>query len=485
MPPFLPFVGGSYRVQNPVSGSEELINWYVERAESRGATSPQGLLPTPGYTAFATAVATGWRAAFTDDQTGRTFGVVGASFVEVSAGGVVTVHGSVAVDENPATISTNGVGGGQLLITSGSNAYSFDLGTNTLTLEVSGEATMGAVLYGFGLIFNKATGRVRLSDLFDLTAWDPTQFFERSINTDPWQAMHVTPYGYIVLPGTQTGENWYNAGTSPIPFAPDPSGNFADGIAATFSITQVGDDVQWLARSVEGGYRVVAMSGFTPQRISQHGVEFEISGYDTVDDAIGQCVGDQGHIFYLLTFPTAKVTWARDALTREWAKRGTWIVENGAYTYARPVFHTFAFGRHLMGDREGMTLYAVDPDVATDVEDRPIRRLRRSPMLLNQDRRILVTSLELLMQVGIGVQSGQGENPLVTLRVSRDGGFTWGNEHPCSAGRVGEYWRRVIFRSLGLGRRFVFEIVCSDPVPWRITEAYVNVRATTDQQEAA
>lgn len=484
MAPFAAFIGPAYRTANPITDSEDLINWYLERAESRGATAPQSYLPTPGVETFATAVATGWRATFTDDQTGRTFGVVGPSFVEVTGPDAITIRGTVASDANPATISTNGVGGGQLLITSGSNAYSYDLASNTLTLEVTGEATMGAVLYGFGLIFDKATGRVRMSDLFDLTTWDPTQFFERSINTDPWQAMHVTPYGYIVLPGTQTGENWYNAGTSPIPFAPDPSGNFADGIAATFSITQVGDDVSWLARSVEGGYRVVAMSGFSPSRISQHGVEFEIASYSDVDDAIGQCYGEQGHIFYLLTFPTASVTWCRDNLTLEWHKRGTWISEENRYVYFRPVFHTFNFGSHLMGDRDGMSLYRMSNDLATDVDDREIRRLRRSPAVVNGNKRLIVKSLELIMETGIGLQSGQGADPIVMLRVSRDGGRTWGNEHQCKAGAVGEYWRRVMFRQLGMGRKFVFEVSVSDPVPWRITSAELELLPTTEGRAA-
>lgn len=495
MPAFPTFVNGSAVSQNPITDQEDLTNLYLEMSDSQGATAPVSFLKIPGVQDYATSLAAGCRALFTDDQTGRCFAVIGTSFEEVPAttGGSTIVRGTVAIDGNPATVSTNGVGGGQLLITSGGNAYCFDLDTNTLTLEVTGEATMGAVLYGFGLIFDKATGNVRLSDLYDLTTWDPTQFFARSINTDPWQAMHVTPSGYIVLPGTQTGESWYNAGTSPIPFAPDPSGSFARGIAATFSITQVGDAVQFLSRGSEGDYTVVRMAGFTPTRVSTHAVDFAISKYGDavgVDDAVGQCYGEHGHLFYLLTFQHAEMTWVYDAMlagkpVNPWAKRQTWLTEVARFTYWRNVYHTFAFGKHLTGDPETNIVSEMNDTIYTDVDDRVIRWIRRSPAILDEHKRIVLDVFELLMDVGAALQSGQGSDPVVILRISRDGGRTWGNEHPCKTGKVGEYWRRVLWRQLGIGRSWAFDISGTDPVPTRLTAAYFTARRTAEGQRAA
>ena len=67
-----------------------------------------------------------------------------------------------------------------------------------------------------------------------------------------------------------------------------------------------------------------------------------------------------------------------------------------------------------------------------------------------------------------------GWDPQIMLRISNDGGKTWGNEHWRSAGKLGEYRKRVIWNRLGQGRRRVLEVVMTDPVPFRITGCYLD-----------
>ena len=352
---------------------------------------------------------------------------------------------------------------------------------------------MGAVLYNYGLIFDKTTGDVRLSGLLNLATWDSTQFFGRSINTDPWQGLHVTPFGTIVLPGTRTGEHWYYAQTSPIPFGPDTSGGFARGLAATFSIQQLGDSTVWLSRGPEGDYTVVRVAGYSPQRISTHAVEFDISQIADdvgIEDAIGQVYGEHGHLFYVLTFPAGKRTWVYDATAaaqglNAWTKRGTWIQADARFTYWRNVFHTFAFGQHLTGDPETNVISRLNHDLHTDVEDRPIRWFRRAPSILDEHQNLVVDRLELRMDVGVGLQTGQGSDPTIMLRISKDGGRTWGNLHTAQVGKPGEYWRRVIFRQLGMGRQWNFEFSGSDPIPWALSGLYVDARRVQRTGRAA
>lgn len=468
------FVGSTYRAPSYVSDQEKTVNLFVETVEGDGATTKTVLLPVPGVRTFATAGVNGCRGTYTD-ASGRCFAIFYTTLVEISAAGVVTVRGTVLADANPATFCTNGPDD-EMFITSGGAGYNYTLSTNTLTLIAGLVATTGGFLDGYFIAFDRPGNQIRISDLYDGAVWDPTQFLGRSTSADPWMGMLVTPYYQIVLPGSQTGDILSNVGTFPFPFAPDKSGSFAEGIAATFSLQQSGKATTWLSKNGQGGYMVLAATGFNPQRISNHGVERTLAQLSRVDDAIGQTYEDQGHAFLLLTFPTANVTLCFDFSTQQWHDRGTWISEENRYIYSRAMFHTFAFGKHLMGDREGAILYELTSEVSTDVEDRPLRWLRRAPALQSEHQRIIVNRFEILMETGIGLSgTGQGSDPVLMVRVSKDFGQTWGSERELKVGKQGEYWRRVYATRFGVGRSWVFEASGTDPVPMRLSAAYLDI----------
>jgi hypothetical protein len=67
-----------------------------------------------------------------------------------------------------------------------------------------------------------------------------------------------------------------------------------------------------------------------------------------------------------------------------------------------------------------------------------------------------------------------GLGPLVWLRWSDDGGHSWSSPQSRSAGAPGEYKTRVVWRRLGRARVRTYEVSCSEPVPVRFVDAYVN-----------
>lgn len=473
------FVGGSFQDENPITDSEDLINYYIQHSESEGASAPNELLPTPGFQSAYTVSQGGGRAMYEMD--GRSFGVVGVKLYEWFADGSSIERGTVAIDSNPATISGNGSGGGQLFITSGGAGYNYDLATDVLTLIVGLSAMQGGEAYGYFLAF-AVNGDVRMSDLFDGLTWDPTQFFQRTIGPDLWTGMIVTPYGQIFLPGSQTSEFWYNAGTFPIPFAPDPSGLVEEGIAASFSLKFAGKSVVWLSTNKNGGYQVMRASGFTPQRISTHALEAQLATYPRIDDALGETYEEKGHAHYRLTLPTAKVTWDYDFSTSQWAKVQTFIAETNSYDYCHPVWHCFAFGKHLMADLASNVIYQMDSTFGLDVDGRPMRRLRQFPVLLNENRMMFYPELEIVMQVGVGLQGTvTGSSPMISMQKSDDGGLTWGNERQISIGKAGQFGTRVRWLNTGSARKRVYRIICTDPVPYRLTDAFLHgVQASSE-----
>lgn len=103
------------------------------------------------------------------------------------------------------------------------------------------------------------------------------------------------------------------------------------------------------------------------------------------------------------------------------------------------------------------------------------RRLRQFLLPSSPDNRMLFLGrLELLCQTGIGLPEGdaadppvQGSDPQVMMQLSRDGGATWSPERWMSAGKLGEYTKRVRWLRNGRYRNAVCRIIVSDPVDWQ------------------
>jgi len=75
---------------------------------------------------------------------------------------------------------------------------------------------------------------------------------------------------------------------------------------------------------------------------------------------------------------------------------------------------------------------------------------------------------------GLSVYVPGATDPQMMLRTSNDGGRTWGTERMRSAGKTGEYGKRIRWTRLGSGRRRVFEVSVTDPIQWNLTDAYLK-----------
>jgi hypothetical protein len=482
MPAFPSFIGGSYRSQSPIADCERLVNMYVEMMEVEGAQmkTRSTLYTIPGVESFASATTAPGRGSFEHD--GRAFVVIGPTFFELTSGGTLTSRGTVAVDQYPATMATNGDGGGQILIASGNNGYCFTLATNAFAQVRTGGTRMVGQLDGFGLALDADTSTLFISDPLDFTTWDPTQFAQRSIQPDPWISLIVLDR-YIWLLGSKTSEVWYNAGSSPFPFAAHPSGLVQYGCAAPFSPEVVAGTLIWLSSTANGSGLVVRTAGFSPEAISSFPLQVAFATYTDLDAAIGDTHDHLGHTFYVLTIGS-EATWAYDATTTlqlphasRWAERGTWISEENTFEAWRPLYHLFAFGEHLTLDRETGEVWRLSETTATDVDGRPLRCVREAPAIGQFNQRTSYPAFELLMEPGLGTLSGQGSDPQVMLQTSNDGGKTWGDERWRSAGKMGEYLTRVRWLRCGSawGWNRVFRVVLSDPFPRRILGADLEV----------
>jgi len=471
------FVGPAYRSQSKIASDDALVNWYPEKIENPFGKVEWALYPTPGLEEVATTGVADERCRAMFTINGRAFYVAGQRLIEVFADDTILVRGTGLgdLDGSPATIMSNGDAGQQLGITSGSKFYVYDLEANTLTF-VADAATQCGFIDGFGVLLDPQTSTIKLTELEDFSTLDPLAVAQRNAGADRWSGMIVS-HKEIWLFGSQTTEVWYNAGAAIFPFLPNPSVFINIGILAPFSVAILDNAPIWLGSSTDGTGIVYRANGYAPQRVSTHALEYELSTYETLLDAQAWTYQEQGHNFYVLTFPTAGRTWVFDASTGAWHQRGEW---NGDDYGSVPNFgHMFAFGTHYTGDRESGKLYRQSVDLTTDSTGRVQRRMRRAPHLSKENTRIGFDKFQLDLEVGLGLSTGQGSDPTLMLRWSSDGGQTWGNEHWTSAGVQGAYSARAIWRMLGAGRDRVYELVVTDPIPWRILDAWIDTRPGT------
>jgi hypothetical protein len=92
---------------------------------------------------------------------------------------------------------------------------------------------------------------------------------------------------------------------------------------------------------------------------------------------------------------------------------------------------------------------------------------------------LFLDRIELLIQAGQGLVTGQGSDPVVAIWFSRDGGVTWGNGYTLNPGKIGETSKRTYLNRLGRGRNWACKIRVSDPVFWAFLDCYVDMTEGT------
>ena len=271
----------------------------------------------------------------------------------------------------------------------------------------------------------------------------------------------IVDHREVYLLGEVSSEVWIDAGTSPFPFQRIPGTSTQHGIAAAFSVARLGNSFAYLSRNIRGQAQIVQMNGYVPTRISTHAVENSLTN-QVISDAIGWTYQLEGHEVYVISFPSINLTWAYDIASGMWHK---WLYTNnlGQYERARGNCCAEFQGLVMIGDYANGKIYKLDKMNYTD-DGQHVRRLRRAPHLVADFQREYFDELQIQFQPGVGLPTGQGENPQAMLRWSDNGGSTWSNEHWTTIGLIGKYANRAIWRRLGTARDRVFEVSISDPV---------------------
>jgi hypothetical protein len=486
-----PILGSSYVARSVNAADSRMVNLFPEIVPE-GGKEPAFLQRCPGLRLVATVGQGPIRGMWP-------FG----DFLYVASGGEL-----LRVDKNYATTFLGYIDGSgpvsmvdngtQLFIACNPSAFIYNASTGVFG-QITDPDFPGAVTVGYidgYFVFNQPDSqRFWATSLNDGTQIDPLDFASAEGNPDNVIALNVN-HREIWLFGNSTIEVWYNAGLADFPFARLEGAFMELGCLAPYSVAKLDNSVFWLGADARGNGIVYRNRGYNGQRISTHAVEWQIQQYDVLNDAVGYSYQQDGHSFYVLTFPTANATWVYDVSTNAWHERAGW--DGVKFVRHRSNCQANFNGEILVGDWLLGLIYAFDPDVYSDnnTPQRWLRSWRALPTGQNNLKRTAHHSLQLDCESGVGVVDSEtflllaeddsflmlengdfisstnaapllGTNPQIMLRWSDDGGHTWSNEHWAAMGKIGEYNRRVFWRRLGMTLKLrdrVYEISGTDPV---------------------
>jgi hypothetical protein len=314
----------------------------------------------------------------------------------------------------------------------------------------------------------------------DGTSIDPLEFAQTAASPDGLVAV-VANFREVWAFGTNSIEVWSDTAALDFPLERIPGAFNELGCAAPYSIAKMDNSLFWLGRDRRGQGIVYRANGYAGQRVSTHAVEWQIQQYADLTDAIGYTYQQDGHNFYVLIFPTANTTWVYDAATQAWHERAGFV--NGAFTRHRSNCQMSFNNKIVVGDFQNGNIYSFDLEDYSDNGQiqKWLRSWRALPTGQNNLKRTAQHSLQLDCESGTGLNLGQGSDPQVMLRWSDDGGHTWSNEHWVSIGKIGEYYRRAIWRRLGMTLKLrdrVYEVSGTDPVKIAIMGAELILSPT-------
>ena len=310
-----------------------------------------------------------------------------------------------------------------------------------------------------------------VSDLYDGMLWNPLNTAAKSIAADPLISV-FNNLGWLFLFGNTTSEIWTNTGVGTPPFAWSSSYDF--GLAAQASVAKGDNTVFWLGtqKNNDGGELIGIVKGTlgAAKIISPPWINYQITQMTTVSDAIGYCYTDEGHTFYVITFPTGNATYVYDASMPpgfEWHERSAWT--GSLYTTQRHVgnYYTYFGNKHYITDYSNGNIYKFSSSNYTD-NGTAIGRLAISNPVFDPE------SLHNLFHSKVQIDAMLGAaNGTLHLTWSNDGGNTWSTDHAANL-TAGDYLSRIVYNALGYARSRIYRIATSDAISIILIDAYVE-----------
>lgn len=459
----IPLVGGHYKHSYLHVDAQDTINWYAEKNPSGAQTNQYALLPFEGYTAFCS-IGYGQVRGMFQASNGGLYAACETNIYKINGLGNTVLIAQLTTNSGKVEFAENGF---DIVVVDGLAAVKISIIADTaeaLVLPNNMRPTDVVCLNG-RFVFNELnTGRFWWSDLYTTTV-NGLSFATAESNPD--NLIKLAEHNReLWLFGEKTTEVWAVSEDQDAPFARIGGAIIQAGIQARNTVQKIGDHICWLGRNKEGGFSVLAVTGYQSSVISTPAIDAEINNMAIVEDAIAWTYNKNGHLFYVLSFPDADKTFCYDFLTNLWCVLA-WADDDNILRMHRAAHSVFFNDSHYIGDYYSGNIYKLGGDTfngKTIIRQRTMEHYRSigENIKLNKVEFIAHTPVEYI-----------GQNRLM-FQYSKDYGATWSNWLISDITNTGEHSKRVIFRSLGLSRQWTLRLRSTDSAPVALISAIID-----------
>jgi len=457
----IPFIGGAYQGRSTNLNAQVCQNFYPV-IDNQDGKSILALMGTPGLTV--------WKD-FGDADASRgsilwddcLFWVIGNTLYKCTAAKVVTNVGTLGTSAGRVYMAG---GTAHLMVVDGTDGYYQVSGAAALTtitdVDFPASPTSLAYLDGFFVVSEADSDSIYKSASEDASSWDGLDFASAEDQPDDVELVHEYKR-HLMLYGTDTIEVFYNTGDASFPFTRVAGAVIPVGVGAAASVASGPEGMFFL----DSLHQVRTWQGYETQVISTPQIDYQIGTYATKSDAIGYTYTQEGHSFYVLTFPTASRTWVYDVTTGFWHTRSSGL-SGGRHLSD---WHQWFAGKNLVGGHSDGIVYELDPAAYTD-NGATLKSIRAAQVVQAGRKQVFHNRLELDFETGVG--NADVADPQAMLDWSDDGGHTWSNEHWSGMGAIGDYTARAIWRRLGRSRNRIYRLSITDPVKRVLMGAHLD-----------
>ena len=395
------FVGGGYAGRSLDLNAQVCQNWYPVIDQQDGA-SILSLAMTPGLTL--------WKDFGDADESrgsilwdGALFWVIGNTLYKCTTGGTVTDVGTIGTATGRVYLA-----GGltHLMVVDGVKGYYQASGAGALTEIVDVDfpvPTSCIYLDSFFLVSESGTDDIFMSAEEYASSWDGIDFSAAKEQPDDVTLIHAYRR-HMMAYGTDTIEVFYNTGDVDFPWTRVAGAALSIGLGAAASVASGSEGMFFL----DSNLQIRTWQGYNTQVISTPQIDYVISGYATTSDAVGYVYTQEGHSFYMISFPTVNKTWCFDITTGFWHRRSSGLA-GGRHLSD---WHQRFAGKNLVGAPATGLVYELDLAAYTD-NTATIKSIRSAQVVQAGRQEVFHNRLELHFEAGVGLSTGLGTGTAV------------------------------------------------------------------------